>query len=138
MSEHVVVTRADGLLTLRINRPEKKNALTRAMYSAMAEALLAADAEPEVRAVLITGGAECFTSGNDVADFLQAPPVSQDSPVFHFMRALFELKKPIVAAVAGAASASPTARHAAPHLPKLPLIPRLLPMSWRPCAARKD
>lgn len=103
MSEHVVVTRAEGLLTLRINRPEKKNALTRAMYSAMAEALLAADAEPEVRAVLITGGAECFTSGNDVADFLQAPPVSQDSPVFHFMRALFELKKPIVAAVAGAA-----------------------------------
>ena len=102
MSEHVVVTRADGLLTRRINRPEKKNALTRAMYSAMAEALLAADAEPEVRAVLITGGAECFTSGNDVADFLQAPPVSQDSPVFHFMRALFELKKPIVAAVAGA------------------------------------
>ena len=58
MSEHVVVTRADGLLTLRINRPEKKNALTRAMYSALAEALLAADAEPEVRAVLITGGAE--------------------------------------------------------------------------------
>ena len=90
-------------MTLRINRPEKKNALTRAMYSAMAEALLAADAEPEVRAVLITGGAECFTSGNDVADFLQAPPTSLDSPVFHFMRALFELKKPIVAAVAGAA-----------------------------------
>ena len=103
MSEHVVVTRADGLLTLRLNRPEKKNALTRAMYSAMAEALLAADDEPEVRAVLITGGAECFTSGNDVADFLQAPPTSLDSPVFQFMRALFELKKPIVAAVAGPA-----------------------------------
>lgn len=103
MTDHVVVTCADGLLTLRLNRLDKKNALTRAMYSSMAEALLAADSDPSVRAVLITGGEECFTSGNDVADFLQAPSNIVDSPVFHFMRALFDLKKPIVAAVAGAA-----------------------------------
>ena len=103
MTEHLIVEREAGLMTLRFNRLDKKNALTRAMYSQLAEALLAADAEPGVRAVLLSGGAECFTSGNDVADFLQAPPTSLDSPVFHFMRALFELKKPIVAAVAGSA-----------------------------------
>ncbi|MGH8433332.1 MAG: enoyl-CoA hydratase-related protein [Pseudomonas sp.] len=103
MSEHVVVEREEGLLTLRLNRLDKKNALTRAMYSRMAEVLEAADADPSVRAVLICGSSECFTSGNDVADFLQAPPTGMDSPVFCFMRALFELKKPVVAAVAGAA-----------------------------------
>jgi enoyl-CoA hydratase/carnithine racemase len=103
MTELLIVEREAGLMTLRLNRPDKKNALTRAMYSAMSAALLAADADASVRAVLITGGTECFTSGNDVADFLQAPPTSLDSPVFEFMRALFELKKPIVAAVAGPA-----------------------------------
>ncbi|MGH8352470.1 MAG: enoyl-CoA hydratase-related protein [Pseudomonas sp.] len=103
MSEHVVVEREPGLLCLRLNRPDKLNALTRAMYSRMAEVLAEADADPSVRAVLISGGAECFTSGNDVADFLQAPPTGLDSPVFHFMRTLFELNKPVVAAVAGPA-----------------------------------
>ena len=103
MSEFVIVERETGLMTLRLHRPDKKNALTRAMYSALSEALLSADADSSVRAVLITGGTECFTSGNDVADFLQAPPNIIDSPVFAFMRALFEFKKPIVAAVAGPA-----------------------------------
>ena len=103
MSEQILVEREDGLLTLRLNRPDKMNALTRAMYSRMAEELDAANTDRTVRAVLITGGAECFTSGNDVADFLQAPPTSLDSPVFQFMRALFEFEKPVVAAVAGPA-----------------------------------
>jgi enoyl-CoA hydratase/carnithine racemase len=103
MSEHVLIEREGGLLTLRLNRPDKMNALTRAMYSQMAEVLDAANADRSVRAVLITGGAECFTSGNDVADFLQAPPTGPDSPVFQFMRALFDFEKPVVAAVAGPA-----------------------------------
>ena len=103
MSEHVLVERDGGLLTLRLNRPDKMNALTRAMYSQMAEVLDAANEDRAVRAVLITGGAECFTSGNDVADFLQAPPTGMDSPVFQFMRALFDFTKPVVAAVAGPA-----------------------------------
>lgn len=103
MSEHILVERADGLLTLRLNRPDKKNAITRAMYARMAEALQAAGADPAVRAVLITGSSECFTSGNDVADFLQVPPSNTDSPAFHFMRALLDLEKPVVAAVAGPA-----------------------------------
>ncbi len=103
MSEHVLVEREEGLLTLRLNRLDKKNALTRAMYSHMAEVLEQADNDPSVRAVLICGGEECFTSGNDIADFLQEPPTGMDSPVFFFMRALFEMKKPVVAAVAGSA-----------------------------------
>lgn len=103
MSEHVLVEREAGLLTLRLNRLDKKNALTRAMYSRMAEVLQQADADPSVRALLITGGDTCFTSGNDVADFLQAPPTSLDSPVFQFMRRLFEFGKPVVAAVSGPA-----------------------------------
>lgn len=103
MSEHILVEREGGLLTLRLNRADKKNALTRAMYSQMAEVLDAANADRSVRAVLITGGPDCFTSGNDVADFLQAPPTGMDSPVFQFMRALFDFEKPVVAAVAGPA-----------------------------------
>ncbi|MEK1905051.1 MAG: enoyl-CoA hydratase-related protein, partial [Pseudomonas sp.] len=103
MSEHVLVEREGGLLTLRLNRPDKMNALTRAMYSQMAEVLDAANADSSVRVVLITGGAECFTSGNDVADFLEVPPTTLDSPVFHFMRALFDFSKPVVAAVSGPA-----------------------------------
>lgn len=103
MSEHIQVEREGGLLTLRLARPDKMNALTLAMYSRMAEVLEEADGDRGVRAVLITGGPECFTSGNDVADFLQSPLSGTDSPVFRFMRALFDFSKPVVAAVAGPA-----------------------------------
>ena len=103
MSEHLLLERDEGVLTLRMNRVDKKNALTRAMYAAMAKALDDAAADRSVRVVLITGGESCFTSGNDVADFLQAPPTGSDSEVFRFMRALFDFPKPVVAAVAGAA-----------------------------------
>lgn len=103
MSEHLLVEREEGLLTLRLNRLPKKNALTRAMYSGMAEVLEQADRDGSVRAVLITGGEACFTSGNDVADFIQAPPAGLNSEVFHFMQALFEFSKPVVAAVSGPA-----------------------------------
>lgn len=103
MSEHLLVEREQGLLTLRMHRPEKKNALTRAMYSGMADVLNQADQDKSVRAVLITGGDSCFTSGNDVADFIQAPPTGLNSEVFQFMQALFEFSKPVVAAVSGPA-----------------------------------
>ena len=103
MSEHLLVEREPGLLTLRLNRPDKKNALTRAMYGGLAELLQQADQDASVRAVLLTGGAECFTSGNDLADFIQAPPTGPDSEVFRFMRALFDFSKPVVAAVSGPA-----------------------------------
>ena len=103
MSEHLLVEREAGLLTLRLNRLDKKNALTRAMYGGMAEVLDQADRDGSVRAVLITGGETCFTSGNDVGDFIQAPPAGLNSEVFQFMRALFEFSKPVVAAVSGPA-----------------------------------
>lgn len=103
MSEHIHLEREQGLLTLRMDRADKKNALTRAMYGALADALDAADEDRSVRAVLITGSETCFTSGNDVADFIQAPPSGLDSEVFRFMKALFDFSKPVVAAVSGPA-----------------------------------
>ena len=97
----------NGVATIEIARPEKKNAITVAMYQAMAEALLAADADPAVRAVLITGQPGIFTSGNDLEDFMQRPPGAgsdnAESPVFGFMKALAGCGKPVVAAVTGAA-----------------------------------
>ena len=95
----------NGVATIEIARPEKKNALTQAMYSAMAEALIAANSDALVRAVLITGQPGCFTSGNDIEDFMQAPP-GQDGeppPVARFMHALLQCEKPVVVAVTGAA-----------------------------------
>ncbi|MBG6080870.1 enoyl-CoA hydratase/carnithine racemase [Rubrivivax gelatinosus] len=96
-----------GVATIEIARPEKKNALTIAMYEAMAAALEAAVADPAVRAVLITGQPGIFTSGNDIEDFMARPPAegpeAMDSPVFRFMRALLNCDKPVVAAVTGAA-----------------------------------
>jgi enoyl-CoA hydratase/carnithine racemase len=103
MSEHLLIEREQGVLTLRMHRPDKKNALTRAMYSGMAEVLVQADQDKSVRAVLITGGESCFTSGNDLADFIKAPPAGLNSEVFQFMQALFEFSKPVVAAVNGPA-----------------------------------
>ena len=103
MTDAILLERECGLLTLRLNRPDKKNALTRAMYSQLGAALQQADTDPEINAVLITGSLQCFTAGNDIADFLQEPPSDLDSPVFQFMRSLLECRKPVVAAVAGAA-----------------------------------
>jgi enoyl-CoA hydratase/carnithine racemase len=97
----------DGVLTIEIARPEKKNAFTREMYTAAAEALHAADADAAVRAVLLCGQPGIFTSGNDIEDFLSRPPGqgsdAQDSPVFRFLNALTNCGKPVVAAVTGAA-----------------------------------
>ncbi len=97
----------NGVATIEIARPEKKNALTVAMYQAMADALAAATADAAVRAVLITGQPGIFTSGNDIEDFMARPPGqgsdAMDSPVFRFMRALLECDKPVVVAVTGAA-----------------------------------
>jgi enoyl-CoA hydratase/carnithine racemase len=97
----------DGVLTIEIARPEKKNAFTREMYTAAAEALHSADADAAVRAVLLCGQPGIFTSGNDIEDFLSRPPGqgsdAQDSPVFRFLNALTNCGKPVVAAVTGAA-----------------------------------
>jgi enoyl-CoA hydratase/carnithine racemase len=104
----ILTTKADGILTIEFNRAERKNAITTAMYQAVADALLDGDKDPAVRAVLITGKPEIFTAGNDLDDFLRnSAPVPgaspQDRPVFQFMRALSGMGKPVVAAVSGAA-----------------------------------
>ncbi len=93
----------NGVATLEIARPERKNALTLDMYQALADGLAAAGANPAVRAVLITGQPGIFTAGNDLEDFVQRPPQGEDAPVWRFMRALADCEKPVVAAVTGAA-----------------------------------
>ena len=93
----------NGVATIEIARPEKKNAITGAMYGLMADALNAATADASVRAVLITGQPGIFTSGNDIEDFMQRPPGSLESPAIVFMKALIGCDKPVVAAVTGAA-----------------------------------
>jgi enoyl-CoA hydratase/carnithine racemase len=93
----------NGVLTIEIARPEKKNALTRAMYQGMADALVGANEDKSVRAVLIQGQPQIFTSGNDIEDFMASPPRDEDAPVFQFMRALLGCEKPVIAAVNGAA-----------------------------------
>jgi len=93
----------NGVATVEIARPEKKNAITQAMYQQMADAINAAAADAGVRAVLITGQPGIFTSGNDIEDFMQRPPGTLESPAFVFMKALMGCEKPVIAAVTGAA-----------------------------------
>lgn len=103
MSELIQTQLQDRVLTLRLHRPDKKNALTQAMYSALAEALQGAATNPEVRVVLFTGVPDAFTSGNDLQDFLKNPPKGEDAPVARFMRELAAFPKPVIAAVTGVA-----------------------------------
>ncbi|HEX4895881.1 MAG TPA: enoyl-CoA hydratase [Solimonas sp.] len=104
MSTDLILTDLqDRVLTIRFNRPDKKNALSAAMYVGVTEALKQADADPQVRVILLTGTADCFTSGNDLADFLKNPPSGDDSPVARFMATLPAISKPVVAAVNGVA-----------------------------------
>ena len=90
-----------GVATLGICRPEKMNALTHQMYTALADGLERAAADEDVRAVLIAGEPGVFTAGNELADFLAAPPSLVESPVLRFMLALARFEKPVVAAVTG-------------------------------------
>lgn len=99
----VVNTWQEGVLTIRMNRPAKKNALTHAMYRALASALHDADNDDAVRVVLLCGCPGAFTSGNDLMDFLGNPLLGEESPVLSFLYALAGLKKPLLAAVEGLA-----------------------------------
>jgi enoyl-CoA hydratase/carnithine racemase len=90
-----------GIATLRLNRPEKKNAITHAMYAALADALIEADRDDAVRVVLLCGAGGNFTAGNDLGDFANRPPAFADAPSGRFLRAIAQFKKPLVAAVDG-------------------------------------
>jgi enoyl-CoA hydratase/carnithine racemase len=103
MSSDILVHTEGGVCTLTFNRLDKKNSITSAMYAAMADALDAAQADAAVRVVLIQGDATIFSAGNDIGDFLNQPPSTQDSPVFRFLRNNAQFPQPIVAAVCGPA-----------------------------------
>jgi enoyl-CoA hydratase/carnithine racemase len=103
MSSLILTEVADGILRIQINRPDKKNALTVAMYAELAAAFDRAASDPAVRVVLIHGHPQVFTSGNDLADFMNPAPAADDRPVLRFLRAISSAAQPIVAAVNGAA-----------------------------------
>jgi enoyl-CoA hydratase/carnithine racemase len=94
---------SEGVATLELARPEKKNALTLEMYAQLSEGLKQAQQSATVRTVLITGQPGIFCAGNDLEDFVQRPPQNQDSPVFEFMLALVRCEKPVIVAVTGPA-----------------------------------
>jgi enoyl-CoA hydratase/carnithine racemase len=101
MSELVLVSRADAVCEIRFNRPEKRNAITFAMYEAVKGALAAAQADASVRAVLLSGEGAGFCAGNDLHDFLSGPNFSMEHPVMGFLKGLATLGKPLLAAVHG-------------------------------------
>jgi enoyl-CoA hydratase/carnithine racemase len=99
-----IVTSRDGAVQrIQLNRPDKKNAITTAMYAALADAIVAADADRSVRVMLLHGAGDGFTAGNDLHDFLANPPQRGDPPAARFLQAISHAAKPIVAAVHGTA-----------------------------------
>lgn len=136
MAQHVVTEIADRIGRIELARPDKKNAITGEMYLAMADALDGMDADPGVRAVLLHGSQECFSSGNDVEDFLARGASAGEFPALRFLRRISTVRKPIVAAVAGPAVgigttmllhcdlvyAAPSARFRLPFVP-LGIVP---------------
>lgn len=103
MTELVQTHVADGIMSIRLDRAEKKNAITQAMYAAMADALAQAETDNAVRVVIISGTDDCFTAGNDLQDFLHNPPAGSESPVSRFLHAITTAGKPLLAAVEGVA-----------------------------------
>ncbi len=92
-----------GVTTLTLNRLQRKNSLTAAMYGQLADALAQAAEDTQVRVVVIQGHETIFSAGNDIGDFLNNPPASEDAPVFRFLRGISGFAKPLVAAVCGPA-----------------------------------
>jgi enoyl-CoA hydratase/carnithine racemase len=103
MSEYIEVTRGGGRLRIRMNRPERHNAITVAMYAALADAIESADDDDAVRLITLEGAGEDFTAGNDLADFLaeMPPPGTSDIPVWRLLRGLAKNQVPLLAAVHG-------------------------------------
>lgn len=104
MDAHVLVRRADGVLSIVLARPERRNAITVAMYSALADAIESAADDHAIRLITLEGQGEDFTAGNDLGDFLQAmpsPESGEDLPVWRLLRALAHNQVPIAAAIHG-------------------------------------
>ncbi|WP_426416271.1 enoyl-CoA hydratase [Aestuariirhabdus sp. LZHN29] len=103
MSETIQCSVEAGIMLIRINREQNKNALTHAMYSRINEAITEAETTSSIRATLIHGSESCFCAGNDIMDFMQNPPQGDDAPVFRFLRIISSARKPLIAAVNGPA-----------------------------------
>lgn len=105
MTEHILIEYPEPhVLVVRLNRPDKKNAITRAMYLRMTEAVQVAETTPEIRVSVFLGSEGCFSAGNDMADFLAfATSGNMGSEALDFLRALAKAKKPIVSGVDGLA-----------------------------------
>ena len=105
--QDILVHTEAGVRTITLNRVEKKNSITQAMYAAMAAALTSAVDDADVRVVVLQGDATVFSAGNDIGDFLARQSgndgLPQQSPVFQFLHALADFPKPLIAAVAGPA-----------------------------------
>ena len=100
----VILTHLEaGVLTITLNRLDKKNAFTEAMYTAAAETVEAASRAADVRVLLIQGHETVFSAGNDIADFIDHPPSGPDAPVYRFLLALMDCPKPVIASVCGPA-----------------------------------
>jgi len=101
---HVIARSEDGILQLTLQRPERRNALTGEMYTALADNLAAASQDPAIRVVVIRGAGGHFTAGNDLADFMNNPPsLEGESPVLRFLMAIARFDKPLIAGVEGVA-----------------------------------
>ena len=112
MSEHVLIERRGAVQVIRLNRPEKKNAITRAMYAAMAEALKAGDADETVRCHVLLGQPGAFSAGNDLADFMAVAAGGEGGEeVYDFLLALAGAGKPLVSGVDGIAVGIGTTIH---------------------------
>ncbi len=105
MSQHIDISRDGGVQIIRMNRPEKKNALTRDMYQAMADALVSGDKDDDIRCHLFLGLPGVFTAGNDIADFMMAAQggAGTGAEVQGFLRAIITVTKPMLAGVDGMA-----------------------------------
>jgi len=103
VSDDILAERTGNILSIQLNRPAKKNAMTSSMYVAMAKLLDVANADDQVRVVLWHAAGGSFSAGNDIEDFIKNPPGQGESPQAELTRALIDFEKPLVAAVQGAA-----------------------------------
>lgn len=104
MNTDLVLTEVqDRVMTIRMNRPAKKNALNSEMYQGLAAAFTEAERNPDVRVVILTGTADSFSSGNDIADFINKPNQPGSSVIADFMKSVIGCGKPVIAAVQGLA-----------------------------------
>jgi len=103
MSSEILTHVERGVITITLNRLDRKNSITSSMYGAMADALAAAGSDASIHVAVLQGHETVFSAGNDIGDFLNRAPAGADSPVFRFLRGIAAFPKPLLAAVCGPA-----------------------------------